>query len=261
MTKIATAACVLLVLVSGCGRDRTSDAPRSPSPRTAPTGDDEATNASGQPDGTRPGSPRPGSAARRTPTPEAPGTPVPYARVKENEAVTWEQALAWWPYRPLLRYNGPPKPGLDGSEAVFATSQKGGRKGDPRKEFSVLTVFWQVPGTDSSNSTYLAMVEAGGMAVSARFYPPSIPFEKTAQGGKAVVVRGTNAWMTELRTDRAEAEKESWREYGSQDIRYIQWQEYLPRDSGTIDWLVMTHATGWTERESVDAVNAMVEVR
>jgi hypothetical protein len=255
--------CVLGLIASGCSRGE-SDPPssrRSPGATTAP---DAAGDEGAEGDPTKPGSGA--NPARATARPGAsagePEGPRPYSDVPENQRITWEEALEWWPYRPLLRHAQAPKPEFaNGRESLFATSKDGGTKGDPRKQFCTLTAFWEVPPYTSDVSDYLSIVANGGMAVTVRFYPPSLPFEKGAQGGKPIVVRGTNAWMYELRSDKATADEHEWRFHGSADIRYVQWQEYLPRDGGTIDWLVLTHAVTYSEQDTYAAINAMTEVR
>lgn len=260
--KVLGLTCVVLLLLGGCRKSENSDvrALRSPGAVDSPgASGDPIAGGSGDNDG--PGSRNPdGSAKDVPPTFDPTRTPTPYNKVEGNEKVTWEQLTAWWPYRPLLRFDPqkPPKPG--GSETFWVSSKKGGLKGDPRKEFTTASVFFEVPPNTTDRVDYFGVLDTGGVILTARFYPPSVPFDKANIGGKLIVIRGFPARMTELRKDLPPEEENEWRSNATDNVRFIQWQQDGPNKNGVIDWLIVTDPTIFTEQQAIDLANSLRDV-
>ncbi|HVE91483.1 MAG TPA: hypothetical protein VNE62_04140 [Actinomycetota bacterium] len=249
---------VVLLVTGGCGNDRTRPPRQRVSVTPSGTASELAEQSPANPANASPAAKKDGTKARATQRPAMPTgplpTPAPFAKEKVRERITLEQALEWWPHRPVLRVGTAPKPG--GEEAWFATSKDGGRKGDPNKEYTILTLVLQYPPDTAETKTYYQITDAGGATISMRFFPPGLP-PKTP-GGKQVLVRNRPATMWEL-YKQPHPEKTAWREFADQDIRAVNWSEALPNDRGHVDWIVEMNPRLYSEEQTLEFVNSLVE--
>lgn len=161
------------------------------------------------------------------------------ARNRDVERVSWEDAKAWFPYRPLLRATTFPREPL--TEAVFAGSATGGRRGDPRTEHSGVQALYQPSSASADTSSWQQVIAAGGIDVSTTsLLDPPPPIQGST---KSVTVRGQTVKHTEM---------------SQFSLRFIWWDAPRP-GGGTIRVAITADLRTYTERELVAFANSLAD--
>lgn len=185
------------------------------------------------------------------------GEPEGFASDARIEEVSWEAALRWWPYRPVLDGESAIRPGA--AERLFVSSETGGRDGDPRSELSGITLVYEYPDASADDVDLQGVVDGGGLVVGVNFYPPEGPSPSAGDlNSKPVIVRDHPAHMTEIRRDGEDAPAEG-RYQGNVDLRTVFWAR--PLDSGgTLRWHVANSPEEYSEQETLEWIDGLREV-
>jgi hypothetical protein len=154
---------------------------------------------------------------------------------ERSEAVTEQQALAWWPFRPLLRGSDTWESRFDSFEFV-AQSPAGGTAGSPDSENTALLLVYQMADATIDDATYWGVIDEGGVSVRVYHFEPSVRYTPM-RGSRPTVVRGRPAWIWEVR----QTEKGK-----TPDWRTVVWD--IPLENGsTIVWEVGSNPTVYDE--------------
>jgi len=172
-----------------------------------------------------------------------------WGRDPVREPVTWTQALAWWPYDPVLR--AMPSQGSPETEHVFVGSPNGGRHGDPRKDLTTLVVVYDRAPKSVENASYNEIIDSGGVFIQVVYLPPAIAAQKAGASavGQPVTVRGHAATLSERARPRDNVD---WRD--------IAWAE--PVDGGgVLAWTVSNSTARYSRQQSLRFVDQLISVR
>lgn len=131
--------------------------------------------------------------------PKSPGCPY----VSEHaEEVSWQDALAWWPHRPVLADEGPMDFG-QASEMVIVGGDHQGRQCKPGKELCYIAALYQPPGVSLRQTDMQGVLEAGGMVVWTTWFQPGSPAAPTyaEDDDDLITVRGRPTVVVESKND------------------------------------------------------------
>lgn len=157
-----------------------------------------------------------------------------------NERVTWQEARGWWPYPNLVRLGSGLKPGF--REEVVASSESGGRRGDPRSEYAFVVGYYSYGDRNISNSRALGINEAGGIVFQNFIWPAGTtpaPVTPSGSGSKIITVRGRAALLVERRPPDSNVH-----------LTTIRWQQ-PSGDGGVLEWRLECDPRHWTEEQLV----------
>lgn len=131
--------------------------------------------------------------------PKSPGCPY---MSEHAEAVSWQDALAWWPHRPVLADEGPMDFGQP-SEMIIVGGDHQGRRCKPGKELCYIAGFYQPPGVSLRQTDMQGVLEAGGMVVWTTWFQPGSPAAPTYPEDEEdlITVRGRPAVIVESEND------------------------------------------------------------
>lgn len=168
---------------------------------------------------------------------------------KRWELLSWDRATAWWPYRPIFRWE-PMRPSFE--EAIYAYSNEGGTHGDPSAVTASLDVFYQIPPDTVEKHSIWRVMEAGGFTVSFSYWAPGetapvLFYSDAASTDHQVTVRGHSAWVHDMHKPR-----------DNRDSLRIQWNEARP-NGGTLFWRIGVNPLRYSEQQTIDFINSLRE--
>jgi len=133
---------------------------------------------------------------------------------------------------------------------IAAYSPAGGRKGDPRRDSSVLSLIYQYPPAVVETQDMNGIEAAGGLQISFQYYKPdeTAPYVGYEFGGEPVIVRGRPAQMLEVRKGKA----------SNVDFRQIFWDE-LQAGGGRVRWSFWSNPEVYTKQQIIDWINSLAE--
>lgn len=170
----------------------------------------------------------------------------------EREELAFEEALRWWPYRPLLRFDGSLEFGKP-VEGIFSKSESGGTEADPSKESSTLVFLYQNPAARKQDNDFFSVLAAGGAAVWVTSIPATTPDQLRPTVGdddRIVEVRGRQA-----------VSEEFWKRDGANaDFRLIYWFEYQP-DGTQLVWHLSGDPNDFSENDLIAWGNSLTEIQ
>jgi len=171
-----------------------------------------------------------------------------------GERATMEDALRWWPYRPV--YSSVTGLRRAKTQTIIVSSEAGGRRGSAAWYGSQLAIFYTVRSDDIDTSDIYRLVNKGGVSISVQRLSPEryqAIEDRTAKvppTGRAVVVRGRPGRLNDIT-----------RSSGSNvDIRNVEWTEPLP--DGSVLWLsVKNSPLIYSDDETVAWIEELSESR
>lgn len=168
-----------------------------------------------------------------------------------QQELSLEEALQWWPYRPLLRFDGSLGFG-EPVEAIFAKSDSGGSESDPSKESSTLLFLYKNPGAVQKGHDFFSVQAAGGAAVWVTSIPASVPDQL-----RATVADDDR--IVEVRRRPAVSEEFWKREGANADFRLIYWFDYQP-DGTQLVWHLSGDPNHFSENDLIAWGNSLIEI-
>lgn len=163
-----------------------------------------------------------------------------------GKVANWEEALSWWPYRPVLRSVSFPG---DMKEQLVRVPE------DHRpiaSEGAALHSYYVKPPKTVENTNYWGLMESGALSSSVTYYPrgdEAPPLQVPYRSERKIQVRGHEAVLIEMRKG----------DQGNRNWRQIIWNIAGPGGS-TLHYQIGTDPTIWSEEATVGFVERMEEV-
>jgi len=168
---------------------------------------------------------------------------------------TAEEALAWWPYDPVLRASSLMASG-EMREFWYGWAPDGrGMEADPETESSSLLVLYAPGSADPRTQSRGQLRDSGGVLISVFYAPqpakPFGPYGPVAPVASLVTVRGNPAHYHVERGSRSTS---------ADDFHIVFWDRPLG-DKGNLTFAVQAHPRHFSKSELLNLVDGLTEAR
>jgi hypothetical protein len=158
-----------------------------------------------------------------------------------GDRLTRAEALAWWPYRPVLRAEQ-----TSLSESLLAFD----RDFDPRSQSAALLTVYEKPPNTSHTRGFWGVVDNGGIAVHVQYAPPGSEVRPYPENRSRIVdARGRRAQLVDIRRPRDNV-----------DWTLVTWSD-TQSNGGTLVWTISCSPQHYSDDALLAFVNGLTEQR